>query len=438
MSIVSSNSSEGINSRLMLFDLPPTDTSITNVNYIEIRPTSQITPSNPIVYDLPASGVEYKALNDATHAVKFRILKSDGTLPAEDAKVAPINLTLQSLFKQVDVYLDGKLISSSDNNYHYGAYIETVLKYGSEAKASQLQSQLYYKDKGQMSSSDPSTGDNSGLYNRSKYTKGGTVCTLEGRIFSSLHNIKRLLLNGLRITYRFYRNPDNLVLMSSEVGASYKVEIIDHCIKIPYVSVSDAIILSHAEILKTQTAMYPMKKVEVKTFSVASGVLNFNELVSQDLVPHCIIVGFVSSQAYNGDLKMNPYEFKPYSVNYLNLTLDGVSVGNSPLETKFSLAEIEYTEAYLALFKLASKFNKDSGNNVEFSDFQNGYSLFAFEINPLKSYNTEALYPLKTGSLRLQCKFDTHLPEAINVITYSVFDSVIHIDQARTVTVENS
>ena len=438
MSIVSANSSEGVNSRLMLFGLPATDTSITNVNYIEIRPTSQITPSNPIVYDLPASGVEYKALNDATHCVKFRILKSDGTVPLDDAKVGPINLTLQSLFKQVDVYLDGKLISSSDNNYHYASYIETVLKHGHDAKGTQLQSQLYYKDKGVMASSDPSTGDNSGLQQRSKYTKAGTICCLEGRIFASLHNIKRLLLNGLRITYRFYRNPDSLVLMSSEANAAYKIEIVDHCIKIPYVTVSDAIILSHAEILKTQTAMYPMKRVEVKSFSIASGVLNFNELVSQDLVPHCIIVGFVSSQAYNGDFKLNPFNFKSYSVNYLNLTLDGVSVGNSPLEMKFSLGEIQYTDAYLTLFKIASKFNKDSGNDIEFNDFQNGYALFAFEINPLKSYNSEALYPLKTGSLRLQCKFDTHLPEAINVITYSVFDSVIHIDQARTVTVENS
>lgn len=438
MSIVSTNSSEGINSRLMLFGLPPTDTSITNVNYIEIRPTSQITPSNPIVYDLPASGVEYKALNDATHCVKFRILKSDGTVPGDDAKVGPINLTLQSLFKQVDVYLDGKLVSSSDNNYHYASYIETVLLYGSDCKETQLQCQLFHKDYGVMASSDPSTGDNPGLQARAKYVKAGTVCTLEGRIHASLHNIKRLLLNGLRITYRFYRNPDSLVLMTKDVGVTYKVEILDHCIKIPYVTVSDAIILSHAQILKTQTAMYPFKRNEVKSFSIASGVLNFNELVSQDLVPHCIIVGFISSQAYNGDVKLNPFNFKPYSVNYLNLTLDGVSIGNSPLETKFSVGEIQYTDAYLSLFKIASKFNKDSGNNIEFSDFQNGYALFAFEINPLKSYNSEALYPMKTGSLRLQCKFDVALPESINVITYAVFDSVIHIDQARTVTVENS
>ena len=127
MSIISSNSSEGINSRFMLFSLPPTDTSIQNINYIEVRPSSQITASNPIVYEIPASGIEYKALADTTHAVKFKVVNSDGSNLAVGAKVGVINLTLQSLFNQVDVFLDGKLVSSSDNCYHYNAMFETLI-----------------------------------------------------------------------------------------------------------------------------------------------------------------------------------------------------------------------------------------------------------------------------------------------------------------------
>lgn len=437
MSIISSNSPEGINSRLMLFSLPPTDTSIQNINYIEIRPTSQITATNPIVYEIPAGGIEYKALHDATHAVKFRIVKADGTIPAGGAKVGVINLPMQSLFKQVDVFLDGKLVSTSNNCYHYNAIIETLLNYGADAKNSQLQSQLFHKDKGAMDSTDPTTGDNSGLFNRYTYTQQGSICSLEGKIYSGLHNISRLLINGVRLTYRFYRNDDAVLLMTSDDTTAYKLEIVDHCIKIPYVTVSNAIILSHAEMLKSHLAMYPMKRSEVKSFSIAKGSLNFNLMLSQDTVPHSIIIGFVSSEAFNGSLKHNCFNFKHYNVNYLNLTLDGVSVGNSPLETKFGNTEVQYTEAYLALFKVASKFNKDSGNNITFSDFQSGYSLFAFEINPLKSFNNEALYPTKTGTLRLHCKFDFALPEAVNVITYSVYDSVIYIDQTRNVTIEN-
>ena len=350
--------------------------------------------------------------------------------------VGVVNLTLQSLFKQVDVFLDGKLVSSSDNCYHYTSMIETLLNYGEAAKSSQLQSQLYHKDKGLMDSTDPTLGDNPGIQRRYAYTARSSVVSLEGKLHTSLHNISRLLLNGVRLTYRFHRNPDSVVLMTSETPMNYKIEILDHCIKIPYVTVSSAMILSHAEMLKSQPAMYPLKRTEVKSFSIAQGSLNLNQLISQDVVPHFVVVAFVSSEAFNGNTRYNCFNFKNYKVNYLNLTLDGLSVGNSPMETKFSLDKIDYTESYLALFKIASKFNKDAGNNIDFGDFTNGYSLFAFEINPLKSFNNEALYPTRTGTLRLQCKFDEVLPEAINVITYSVFDSVIYIDQTRSVSIE--
>lgn len=435
MSIINSNSAEGLNSKLMLFSLPPTDTSITNVNIIEFRPTSQITGSNPITYEIPSSGIEYKALSEATHRVKFRVIKIDGSVPPAEAKVAPVNLTLQSLFKQVDVFLDGKLVSSSDNNYHYRAMIETLMNYGNSAKNSQLQSQLFYKDKGKMDSTDPITGDNPGLQARHSYTKLGTVCTLEGKIFTSLNNITRLLLNGIRISYKFYRNPDSIVLMSPDDGL-YKIELLDHAIKIPYVSVSSSVIVSHAEMLKTTPAMYPMKRSEVKSFAVASGSLNLNQLISQDLLPHYVIIGFVSSKAYNGSITDNCYNFQNYAVNYMNLTVDGQSVSNSPFEIKFSVNEIQYAHPYLSLFKVASKFNLDCGNDISFSDFRNGYSLFAFEVNSLESQNSDVLYPSRTGSLRLTCKFDDPLDEPINVITYSVFDSVIHIDQTRSITIE--
>jgi len=64
----------------------------------------------------------------------------------EDNTVAPVNLLLHSLFSQVDVSLNSTLISNSTNTYPYPAMLEMLLSYGSDAKASQLTSEMYYKD----------------------------------------------------------------------------------------------------------------------------------------------------------------------------------------------------------------------------------------------------------------------------------------------------
>ena len=84
---------------------------------------------------------------------------------------APVNLFLHSLFSQVDIQLNGSVITSSTNTYPYLAILETLLSYGEDAKKTQLKSALYYKDAaGQMDTLALTAGDgvipNEGLVKR--------------------------------------------------------------------------------------------------------------------------------------------------------------------------------------------------------------------------------------------------------------------------------
>ena len=60
--------------------------------------------------------------------------------------LGPVNKWLHSQFSQVDVYLNGTLVTPYTNTYAYRAYIETLLTYGTDAKVTQLTSQLWHKD----------------------------------------------------------------------------------------------------------------------------------------------------------------------------------------------------------------------------------------------------------------------------------------------------
>ena len=62
--------------------------------------------------------------------VKARILKGDGTDCGDEDIVSPVNLWIASLFSQVNVYLQQKLISTATTNYPYKAYLEVLLNYG--------------------------------------------------------------------------------------------------------------------------------------------------------------------------------------------------------------------------------------------------------------------------------------------------------------------
>ena len=73
-----------------------------------------------IDFDIPGSGKQYIDTNNIQLYVHAKIAQPGiGNNLVEDNTVTPVNLLLHSLFSQVDVSLNGTLISNSTNNYPY-------------------------------------------------------------------------------------------------------------------------------------------------------------------------------------------------------------------------------------------------------------------------------------------------------------------------------
>ena len=140
-------------SELELFSFPPTQTAIESSQWVEYRPITILSDSSPIEFVITGSGEEYVDLSESYLQVTAKILKQDGgdlvqtrgtggTVSGDDAEVGPVNLWLHSLFSQVDVSLNERLVTPSMNTYPYGAYLETLLSYGPAAKESYLTAAL--------------------------------------------------------------------------------------------------------------------------------------------------------------------------------------------------------------------------------------------------------------------------------------------------------
>jgi len=147
MAFVNPNSCECSNSEFDLFTVQPTLTSIEEASVVEYHPIGSLVNTAPIDFDIPGSGEQYIDTNNIQLYVRAKIVRPGvGNNLTDDSTTAPVNLLLHSLFLQVDVLLNGTLISNSTNTYPYRAMLETLLSYGSDAKVSQLTSEMYYKD----------------------------------------------------------------------------------------------------------------------------------------------------------------------------------------------------------------------------------------------------------------------------------------------------
>ena len=145
-SLVHASSAETTSSQLDLFDIPPTQTSLEGGSYTEYQPVSVLTDTGPVAFVVSGENNSYIDLANSLLYVRASVTKADGKNLDENSEIAPECNFLHSLWSQIDLYLNGTLITPSNNNYDYRCYLENLLRFGSSAKKSQLTSLLWYRN----------------------------------------------------------------------------------------------------------------------------------------------------------------------------------------------------------------------------------------------------------------------------------------------------
>ena len=203
----------------MLFQLSVINEGAEYLQWIECRPINQISEDSSIDLRVKASGSQYLDLQRSVLWVKAKIVKEDGTnLDAAVDEVIPINLFMQSLFSQVDVYFQQKLVSSSSTNYPYKAMMDVLLNFGQDATSTQLQTQLYYADTpGSMDHTDPTTTlINAGLIKRNNIAKGSALVDMVGPMYADVFQLSRFLLNEVEVRLKLFQSKNAFRLMTGE------------------------------------------------------------------------------------------------------------------------------------------------------------------------------------------------------------------------------
>ncbi|KAJ8307849.1 hypothetical protein KUTeg_014632 [Tegillarca granosa] len=326
-------------SSLNLFTLPPTQTAIEKVYFQEVRPISQLTGNNtPIEFIISGqNGMEYIDMKRSKIYVKAKIQHSDGSKYLSTEFVGPSNLLLHSMFSQCDVTLQGKSITSTTSHYPYKAMIQTLLKYGNQAKMSQLTSQLWLKDtSGHMDDNDVENGSNTALYERAQFFNGGKSVDMEGPILHDLFSLDRYLLNQVAVSVKFYRSKPEFYLMTSETSPDYEIFIEDICLKVCKVQVNPAVIYGQAEVLKQTNAKYPYTRTEIKQISIPTGQIScaFDNLF-QGLKPNRVVIAFVKSEAAAGSYTLNGYNFHHFDLSQIGLFVDSIPVSGNVMKLSY-------------------------------------------------------------------------------------------------------
>lgn len=423
---------EFMKTELDLFSPHPIQTNILKTEEVVYNPIASLENASSIEFMAVGNGETYKDLSSVYLRLVLQL--EIGNIKNENEQPTPgvVNNLLHSLFRNCTIYLNNKAICQSDNNYHYRAYLEKILNYGQDAAATHLETSGWNLD----TSEDLDSLDSLQHKNRIKLYENGKKVELMGKIHADMLNQSRLLLNNVDLKVVFNLEKSDFYMMTKENDTSSSIKILEAQMYINHVTINPKILIAHHQTLLRRNAIYPYKRIELKSFTLFPGnhSLNLDNIVMGQL-PNMIIFAMVSSKAYNGARDKNPFKFHHFNLQRFNLSVNGTQIPSQPLEFDYHDKKEGYlsTRGYNTLFNGTGIHYYDKGHQITKNLYDNGHFMLAFDLTSDRSYNSLAANYSNTGNIRIEGKFSGQLQEAVTCLIFCEFDSLIEIDKNRVV-----
>ena len=423
----------------------------------------------PIEFEIKGQGNEYVDLSQTYVQLLCKFTQDNGTNLANDDPSTPVNNILHSLFSEIDLSLNGKVITTGTDTYPYKAYLEKLLSYEPDTLNTQMKAcSLWMKDTpGNMNDvgledavftaenfdvvdanskkvakitkplDDPVVpvgSRNEGLRKRHEIIQDGHQILLLDRLHLDLFQQEKFIPNGVDIRLRFNRTKSNFYMMTKG-GTTGKVNILSMLMWVRKVRPTATVLNTINQRLNTETAKYPLRRVEVKTFTIARGTLSkIEDHLFQGQMPKRIVIGLVDNAAFNGSPATNPFNFQHAGVKKLEVSINGETVMSHPFEPDF--ANNMYLRSYLSLYQGLGKLGYDWAPDVTLGAYKNGYTLWCIDFTKDQEAQLERFHLIQTGNLRIELQFAANLGATLNCVVYAEFDNLLENNKQREVSID--
>ena len=221
----------------------------------QFAPIASLAEGAPIEFLVKGADQLYLDLNDSFLHLRAKITKADRT--NMDANTgAVINLPMHSLFREVDVEMNGKSVSEPNNLYPYRAYLETLINFSRETQESRMLCEGWIRDKTGRMDVFAADGENTWLKDRAAMFAQSKVVELVGRPHVDVFQQDRLIPPGIDLHIKLVPAANNFICKSAAPannGAqeNFKMKIEYAALVIHTKQLTDVAELAHRELLLT-------------------------------------------------------------------------------------------------------------------------------------------------------------------------------------------
>jgi hypothetical protein len=423
---------------LDLFTRPLVQTAIRSSEWVMYKPITSLKDATvtKVLYN-SQPGV---TLDLARTVLKFdcKITKADGTAltNADNPKVGPVNYLAAAAWQQVDVELNGRNVTSSNSNYAYRGYLEVLTSYGTGARSTWLRASGWNENTSVPVSRTKAEAIDGGMEARIKDFQTSQTVTIVGALHLDLFQQNRHLLPNVNVLLTLIRNSNEFIVQcATDDATKYKFDITDLNVYFLQNKLSDSENLRIERQLQTMPALYPITRVDIRTFTIAKGLSAFSEENAfMGQLPRRIMLGIVADSAYTGSHHTSPFNFDCMKMNYLSLSVGGRQIPSLPMTPRsgapasLTTSNDEYLWFMAGLGKLFA--NDDIAITPENWESK-GNKVFAFDIQP--HMTDDCVGHMERGNVRINMRFAEAVSDTSTLIVLAEFNNTIIIDRNRNV-----
>ncbi len=428
---------------LGLFSPPVAEGNMLHVSEHYASPVTVTGNAGPFEFVLPATGNLYIDLSSFDLMGYFRVEVYDKTSnsyikPKPEDEYSVVNLAPSSLFKQIEVELNGTNVEDLRSPlYASKCFLETMLSHDYSARMTHLMPRLFICDDEvdyDDNTSVDRTGRISGYIRRRNFVKDGQKVPFCTPIHASIFNTgSRLLPPGISIKIKLTRNADSFtILANTDEKDKYRIVIEDLKVKHNKITVRDAIVEAHSSSFINNYAYITFHKTEMQNFVIPSNVTSYvvQNAITGDF-PHNILFGMCDVEALDGSPKKNPFVFSNYNLIQVYLTINGMIVPPETYEMDF-----ENKDFFKPYLDALSSCGGGRGNSTIFLPpqvYQKCFTLFGFDMSADSCAGFHQHVPERTGNINIHLKFSSALTAPVKLMLYKARHATLAIDKERNV-----
>ena len=451
-------------SSLDLFTLPPIDYRYENHRFVRYNPT--LTGIDPITFSIPQTD-DFVDLADSRLEIEVRLNHStdawngikidDAASDANNTRNTYVETNFgHTLFKQMDLSLNGALVTPQGNNYHHQAYIEKLLNHDRVDGQTKLVPEGWTNDINVQRTIDRTSGTDDtpgagamstiapGMYALTGKLQQKRWYTFTIRPHLPVFTSGRLLVPGVELKLDLHLNPMSQLLFQTanlNNAATRKVPVIT-ADDIKVTLILKKVTLNpkiYVDLQKKRSSSktvvhYPVVRSDIRTFSIPTGYTRWEQdNLFLGRIPDEVVLVFMHTDVYNGSLTHHTFAYERHNIHRISQSINGEDYPYRPLElstTANNQGSTDY-KGYERLLTSMSLLHKHKHPMIQPEDWGHGKNatLFYFNNVPGGDPNDPSVRnPRQFGNVRYTVEFAAATTYNITVLVYSTQEHDLKIN----------